>query len=147
MRYGPPDVIFIPLLFQRKPSFSLFGTSINNWFHVIPLRPPQGSVKLVSTNLTKLVPLEQFHQKPLGVYDVAGSHRFVMELIHWHKVCELGGDKLHRPPPLVVALRNANIRSMTLLNVLCEHLTGFFVWSYAAENTSKRLFAYFTVIP
>ena len=28
------------------------------------------------------------------------SHRFVIELLHWHKVCELGGDKLHRPPPL-----------------------------------------------
>ena len=25
-----------------------------------------------------------------------------MELLQWHKVCELGGDKLHRPP--VVAL-------------------------------------------
>ena len=30
-------------------------------------------------------------------------HRFVMELLQWHRVCELGGDKLHRPP--VVALR------------------------------------------
>ncbi len=26
-----------------------------------------------------------------------------MELLKWHKVCELGGDKLHRPP--VVALK------------------------------------------
>ncbi len=25
-----------------------------------------------------------------------------MELLHWHNICELGGDKLHRPP--VVAL-------------------------------------------
>ncbi len=33
------------------------------------LRPPRGSVKLVSTNLTNLVPLEQFHQKPTKVYD------------------------------------------------------------------------------
>ncbi len=35
------------------------------------------------------------------------SHRFVMELLHWHKVCELGGDKLHRPP--MVALNCLNI--------------------------------------
>ena len=33
------------------------------------IRPPQGSVKLVSPNLTNRVPLEQFHQKPMGVYD------------------------------------------------------------------------------
>ncbi len=40
-------------------------------------------MKLLPTNLTNLVTLEQ--------------------LLQWHKVCELGGDKLHRPP--VVALR------------------------------------------
>ena len=34
---------------------------------------------------------------------VIHSHRFVNELLHRHKVCELGGDKLHRPP--VVALK------------------------------------------
>ena len=56
------------------------------------LRPPLGSAKLISTNLTNLVALEQSHQKPVGV------------LLHRHKVCELGGDKLQRPP--VVALRN-----------------------------------------
>ncbi len=61
------------------------------------LRPPRGSVKLVSTNLTNLEALEQFNQKPMQskhcmvVYDV-------IELLHWHKVCELGGDKLYRPP-------------------------------------------------
>ncbi len=27
-----------------------------------------------------------------------------MELLQWHEVCELGGDKLHRPP--VVALNS-----------------------------------------
>ncbi len=67
-------------------------------------------MKLVSTNLKNLVPLEQFHQKPTGVYDgslleettITHFHRFVMELLYWHKVCEFGGDKLHRPP--VVAL-------------------------------------------
>ncbi len=41
------------------------------------------------------------------VSTIIHSHRFVMELLHWHKVCELGGDKLHRPP--VVALRWALI--------------------------------------
>ncbi len=49
-----------------------------------------GSVKLIPTNLTNLVTLEQFHQKPM------------IELLLRHKVFELGGDKLHRAP--VVAL-------------------------------------------
>ena len=31
-------------------------------------------------------------------------YRFVIELLQWHKVCEIGGDKLHRPP--VVALNS-----------------------------------------
>ncbi len=31
------------------------------------------------------------------------SHSFVMELLQWNKVCEIGGEELHRPP--VVALR------------------------------------------
>ena len=30
-------------------------------------------------------------------------HRVVMELLQWHMVCELGGEKLHRPP--MMALR------------------------------------------
>ncbi len=25
-------------------------------------------------------------------------HRFVMELLQLHKVCEIGGEELHRPP-------------------------------------------------
>ncbi len=33
--------------------------------------------------------------------------RFVMELLQWHKVCELGGDKFHRPP--VVALNFSDV--------------------------------------
>ncbi len=59
-------------------------------------------MKLVSTNLTNLVALEQFHLKPTGVYGGANLRRFVFALLHWHKVCELGGDKLQRAP--VVAL-------------------------------------------
>ena len=35
---------------------------------------------------------------------------FVMELLQWHKVCELGGGKLHRPP--VVALKT-NLKPQT----------------------------------
>ena len=64
-----------------------------------------GSVKLVSTNLTSLVPLEQFHHKPMIMHEttIIHSNWFVMELLHWHKVCELGGDRLQRPT--VVALR------------------------------------------
>ncbi len=46
-------------------------------------------MELVSTKFTKLVPLDRFHM-------------FVMELLQWHKVCEIGGEELHRPP--VVAL-------------------------------------------
>ncbi len=76
-------------------------------------------MKLVSTNLISLVPLEHFHKKPMGVYHggllkcqlkeitIIHSHMFVMELLHWHKVCELGGDKLHRPP--MVALNCLDI--------------------------------------
>ncbi len=29
----------------------------------------------------------------------------LMELLQWHKVCEIGGEELHRPP--VVALRRS----------------------------------------
>ncbi len=41
----------------------------------------------------------------MGKYDgglketnIIHSHRFVMELLQWHKVCEIGGDELNRPP-------------------------------------------------
>ncbi len=44
-------------------------------------------------------------------------HRFVMELLQWHKVCEHGGDKLHRPP--VVAL----------IVCLPGHFTCFSPWN------------------
>ncbi len=33
------------------------------------LRPPRGSVKLISTKFTNPVPVEQFHHKPMGFYD------------------------------------------------------------------------------
>ncbi len=39
----------------------------------VSLRPPRGSVKLLPTNLTNLVPLEQFHHKPMVMYDVKGT--------------------------------------------------------------------------
>ncbi len=58
-------------------------------------------MKLLPTNLTNIVPLEQFHHKPMVMYD-GGLHRFVKELLQWHKLCKLGGDNLHRLP--VVAL-------------------------------------------
>ena len=65
------------------------------------LRPPRGSVKLVSPKFTNRVPVEQFHHKPMTT--IIHSHRFLMELLQWHKVCEISEDNLHRPP--VVALR------------------------------------------
>ncbi len=35
-----------------------------------------------------------------------------MELLQWHKVCELVGDKLHRPP--VVALQTLVLTIVTV---------------------------------
>ena len=32
-----------------------------------------------------------------------------MEVLHWHKFCELGGDKLHRPP-MVALMSQTDIR-------------------------------------
>ncbi len=43
--------------------FSRVVNKDSSWW----LRPSRGSVKLVSTNLTNLVPLEQFHRKPMGM--------------------------------------------------------------------------------
>ncbi len=57
------------------------------------------SVKLISSKLTNLLSLEQSEVKHIG--------RFVIGLIQRHKVCKLGGDKLHRPP--VVALSEVNL--------------------------------------
>ncbi len=68
-------------------------------------------MELVSTKFTNLVPLEQFHHKPMVMYDV-------MELLQWHKVCELGGDKLHRPP--VVALNE--IWQLIRFTELCDQV-------------------------
>ncbi len=69
-------------------------------------------MKLVSTKFTDPVPVEQFNHKPMVMHDggllrlkettIIHSHRFVMELLQCLKVCEIGGDELHRPP--VVAL-------------------------------------------
>ncbi len=44
----------------------------------ILLRPPRGSVKVVSTKFTDLVPMEQFHHKPMGMYD-GGLLRYVFD--------------------------------------------------------------------
>ena len=55
------------------------------------LRPPRGVCGAC---------LHQVH-KPCAIGAIP-SHRFVMELLQWHKVCEIGGEELHRPP--VVAL-------------------------------------------
>ena len=48
-----------------------FDTSIlisAKWYsQVCKLRPPRGSLKLIRTNLTNLVSLEQFHHKPMGM--------------------------------------------------------------------------------
>ena len=54
-----------------------------NW----PLRPPLGSVNLVSTKFTNLVSLEQ--------------------LLQLHKVCDIAVDELHRPA--MVALKRCKV--------------------------------------
>ena len=61
-----------------------------------------GSVKLISTKLTNL--WECMMVVPLSwQYDTTiHSHRFVMGLLQWHKICKIGGDEHHRPS--VVAL-------------------------------------------
>ncbi len=80
---------------------------------MVALRPPWGggSVKLIFTNLTNLMSLEQLHHKPMGMYgggllDMAlggketttiHSHRFVMALLQWHNVYTLGEDELPDP--------------------------------------------------
>ncbi len=38
-----------------------------------------------------------------------------MELLQWHRVCELGGDKLHRPP--VVALTAVGLHFPALIEI------------------------------
>ncbi len=46
------------------------------------------------------MPVDQFNQKAMGMYDEAlqGGLGFLIELLQCHKVCEIGGDELHRPP-------------------------------------------------
>ncbi len=74
-------------------------------------------MKLVSTKFIDLVPVERFRHKPMGMYD----GRFLMELLQCHKVCEIGGDKLRRPP--VVALRiKSNINCTNTNNLLVIRL-------------------------
>ena len=63
---------------------------------------------------------------------VIHSHRFVMELLHWHKFCELGVDKLHRPP--VVALIRALIEHVILL----RHLRGHFIDNSICFSADSR---------
>ena len=46
-----------------------------------------------------------------------------MELLQWHKVCELGGDKLHRPP--VVALRHPQIKRNNAFSRISASIYGF----------------------
>ena len=68
-----------------------------NWYydyvnHVMRnclLRPLWGSVKLVSTKFTNLMPVEQFHQKPMGMYDCGLS-----------QLANLGGLPLYIPKGL-----------------------------------------------
>ncbi len=78
-------------------------------------------MRLVFTNLTNLVALEQFLPKPTGVHDGSANLRRPPSCIptvstQGHKVCELGGDKLHRPP--VVALRGRPSLSYFLLVII-----------------------------
>ncbi len=80
-------------------------------------------MKLISTKLTNIVALEQSH--------------------HRHKVCKLGGDKLHRPP--VVALIEAAL--LTLIDVLTVHASLLLVaWPYLHDLCSTSLKSTFSNI-
>ena len=58
------------------------------------LRPPSATFGPILSAVYGTSLLSTLIEIDKGKY----SHRFVIELLHWHKVCELGGDKLHRPP-------------------------------------------------
>ncbi len=71
------------------------------------------------------------------------SFRFVIELLHWHKVCKPGGDKLHRPPVVALIIFHGSeiilplftpnlispalIERMTLMNLF--EVSGLFQYS------------------
>ncbi len=45
-----------------------------------------------------------------------------MELLHWRKVCEHGGDKLHRPPVMALTLINTHVNMSVWRVVKCTHI-------------------------
>ncbi len=69
----------------------------------------------------------------MGVYDcgplklalgekettIIHSYRFVMELLHWYKVCEPGGDKLHRSPVVALIVQ-------IFFNIKCTFVSLYF---------------------
>ena len=57
---------------------------------------------------------------------------FFLELLQWHKVCEIGGDKLHRP--LVVALTPSCAKVKT-----DTHTTHFPHFRAVHHGNDKRL--------
>ena len=68
---------------------------------IIVLRPPRGVWEAC---------LHQFH-RPCASGAIQ-SQTYWMELVQCHKVCEIGGDELHRPP--MVALTWSNCYLATL---------------------------------
>ena len=52
--------------------------------------------KLIFIKLINIVPLEQCHHRPIKATIHTHPNRFVMELLQWHKICKISGDKLHR---------------------------------------------------
>ncbi len=81
--------------------------------HCMPLlRPPRGVCEARLHRSHKPFAIAAIPEKVYGSVcqlketTIIHSYRFVMALLHWYKVCELGGDKLHRHP--VVALMVLN---------------------------------------
>ena len=79
-------VFYVHSMLSKKHTPNIFTTLLwvgyHNRNHL--LRPPQGVCETC---------LHQVH-KPMGIIHY---RRFLMELPQWHKVCGIGGDKLHRP--------------------------------------------------
>ncbi len=76
--------------------------------YILRLRPPRGVCGACLNQVHKPCVIGAFPSQTYGKETtIIHYHRFVMELLQWHKVCEIGGEELHRPP--VVALKPEKI--------------------------------------
>ncbi len=74
--------------------------------HSNTLRPPRGVCEACLHQVHKPRASGAIPSQTCGNVHVAvHPHRVLVEMLQWHKVCEIGADELTRPP--VVALKNA----------------------------------------